>query len=196
MSTLNPTLDTTTAITATATDKELKAQQANIKKTLKAFDKANTAKTSAAQMLFGNFANCFDGEDHEKEFKLAKKVWFAAIGFKSPEELKNETGINLAAYFSIMAFGAKDFSNCYYSFNELRTAYDARPKTKVQAKTKDTEGGAGEGDSDSDSSDVTVTAPKLTGLLLEAVNKASQLSPELQDILANEILEAIAAATA
>ena len=193
MSTLNPTLDTTTAITATATDKELKAQQANIKKTFKAFDKANTAKTSAAQMLFGNFATCFTCEEREKEFKLAKKVWFAAIGFKSPEELKNETGINLAAYFSIMAFGAKDFSNCYYSFNELRTAYDARPKTKVQAKTKDAEEG---GDSEGASSDVTVTAPKLTGLLLEAVNKASQLSPELQDILANEIMEAVAAATA
>lgn len=180
-----------TALLVTTDTKEIKAQQANVKKTFKAFIKSADSAASACQMLFNNFAHCFDAEGHDKDYALAKKKWFAAVGFKNAEQMKNESGLNLSAYFSIMAFGAKEGHKAYYDFAELRTDYINRPKTKAGAKPKAKSGtGTGEGES----VDPVANIPKVTSALLEAINKASQLAPELQDVLAGEMLEVIKAA--
>jgi len=181
-----------TALLVTTDAKEIKAQQAHVKKTFKAFVKSADSAASACQMLFSNFAHCFDAEIHDKSFNLAKKKWFAALGYKNAEQLKNESGLNLSAYFSIMAFGAKEGHKAYYDFAELRNDYNNRPKTKASAKPS--KAGAGTGTGESESADPVANIPQVTSALLEAINKASQLAPELQDVLAGEMLEVIKAA--
>lgn len=183
------TFNLDTALLATTDKKEVKAQEAFVKKTFKAFEKCADSTASACQMLFDNFAHCFDAEIHDKSFNLAKKRWFAAVGFKNAEQMKNETGLNLSAYFSIMAWGAKEGHKAYYDFAELRTDYTNRPKTKASAKPS--KAGAGTDKGESDSADPVANIPEVTGLLLEAINKASQLKPDLQNILALEMMEAI-----
>ena len=182
-----------TALLATTDKSEVAKQKREVKKTFNALKKGDQATASACQMLFNNFAHCFDAEIHEKDFKLAKKKWFAALGYKNAEQFKDDTGLSsVSAYFSIMAWGAKEGQNAFYDFAELRTAYTNRPKTKASAKPSKAGAGTGKGESDSTAPEANI--PQVTSALLEAINKASQLAPELQDVLAGEMLEVIKAA--
>lgn len=189
------TFNLDTALTATTDTKEIAKQKREVKKTFKAFEKSANSAASACQMLFDNFAHCFDGEDQAKPFNLAKKKWFAALGFKNAETMKNETGLNLSAYFSMMKWGAAQIDQTFTKFNDLRTAYDNRPKVKP-VKNKPSKAGSGAGNGESESADPVANIPEVTGLLLEAINKASQLKPDLQNILAIEMMEAITKAQA
>jgi hypothetical protein len=187
------TFNLDTALTATTDTKEIAKQKRDVKKTFKAFENSAKTAASACQMLFDNFAHCFDGEDQAKPFNLAKKKWFEATGFKNAETMKNETGLNLSAYFSMMKWGAAQFDQTFTKFNDLRTAYDNRPKVKP---VKPSKAGSGAGNGESESADPVANIPEVTGLLLEAINKASQLKPDLQNILAIEMMEAITKAQA
>jgi len=189
------TFNLDTALLATTDKKEIAAQKREVKKTFNALKNSDKAAASACQMLFANFAHCFDAEIHEKDFKLAKKKWFAALGYKNAEQFKEATGLSsVSTYFSIMAWGAKEGHRAFYDFAELRTAYTDRPKTKASAKPA--KAGAGTGTGESESAEPVANIPEVTGLLLEAINKASQLKPDLQNILALEMMEAITKAQA
>ena len=184
------TFNLETALTATTDTKEIAKQKREVKKTFNAFKKSADSAASACQMLFDNFAHCFDGEDQSKPFNLAKKKWFEALGLKNAETMKNETGLNLSTYFSMLKWGAAQGDQSFTKFNDLRTAYDNRPKVKP-VKGKPSKAGASTGKGESDSADPVANIPEVTGLLLEAINKASQLNPDLQNILALEMMEAI-----
>ena len=86
--------------------------------------------------------------------------------------------------------GRKQGDRAFYDFAELRTAYANRPKTKASAKPSK----AGAGTDKGESAEPEANIPQVTSALLEAINKASQLAPELQDVLAGEMLEVIKAA--
>ena len=138
------TFNLDTALLATTDTKEIAQQKRDVKKTFKAFENSAKSAASACQMLFDNFAHCFDGEIHDKSFNVAKGKWFDAVGFKNAEAMKNETGLNLSAYFSMMKWGAAQFDQTFTKFNDLRTAYDNRPKVKP-VKNKPSKAGTGAG---------------------------------------------------
>lgn len=173
------------ALIASTDVKQLKAQKANVKKTLTAFDKAAGATQSACQMLFENVAHCMIAEDSEKAYKLARKNWFSLAGFKNAETLKNEKGIKLAPYWSILAWGAKE-SIAFYSFNELRTAYNSQPKNKVAATPQKTSSANSERAEDVETDTL---APNAHPMIVELFNKISQLPQEHQMVLAKELTE-------
>ena len=165
------TFNLETALTATTDTKEIAKQKREVKKTFNAFKKSADSAASACQMLFDNFAHCFDGEDQTKPFNLAKKKWFEAIGFKNAETMKNETGLNLSTYFSMLKWGAAQGDQSFTKFNDLRTAYQARPKVKP-VKNKPSKAGSGTGDSEATTSkDVDSITATMHPDLLEIMNR-------------------------
>ena len=171
------------ALVAVDSKQALNKQRTQVKRTINAFTKASEATQSACQMLFENVAHCMDAEYQDKAFKLAKKNWHALAGFKNAEEFKTETGKNLSPYWSILKWGAEQ-PTAFYTFNELRMAYDSKPKNKVtKPKAKATATG-GESDSVERAEEINVQPPQMIGLLLEEFNKCSQMSNENQQKLA------------
>ena len=167
------TFNLDTALTATTDKKEIAQQKRDVKKTFKAFENSAKSAASACQMLFDNFAHCFDAEIHVKSFNLAKKKWFEAIGFKNAETMKNETGLNLSAYFSMMKWGAAQGDQSFTKFNDLRTAYDNRPKVKP-VKNKPSKAGTGSGSADADAgTDATNVIANMHPDLLEVMNRVA-----------------------
>ena len=63
------TFNLDTALTATTDKKEIAAQKREVKKTFNALKNSDKAAASACQMLFANFAHCFDAEIHDKSFE-------------------------------------------------------------------------------------------------------------------------------
>ena len=179
------TFDLSRALIAVDNKSALNKQRTQVKATIKAFDKASGATLSACQMLFENVAHCMDGEFQEKAFKLAKKNWHALAGFKNAETLKNETGINLSPYWSILAWGAKQ-PIAYYTFNELRTAYDSKPKNKVESNAKKASNTGTESEQVEDA-DTDNLAPNAHPMLLELFNKLSQLPQDQQMVVAEQL---------
>ena len=118
------------ALVAVDSKQALNKQRTQVKRTINAFTKASEATQSACQMLFENVAHCMDAEYQDKAFKLAKKNWHALAGFKNAESFKKETGKNLSPYWSILKWGAEQ-ATAFYTFHELRTAYDNKPKNSV-----------------------------------------------------------------
>lgn len=163
-----------TALLATTDKTEVAKQKREVKKTFNALKKGDQATASACQMLFNNFAHCFDAEIHDKSFKLAKKKWFAALGYKNAEEFKNDTGLSsVASYFSYLTWGAKQGDRAFYDFAELRTAYANRPKVKP-VKNKPAKAGTGSGSADADAgTDATNVIANMHPDLLEVMNRVA-----------------------
>ena len=188
-----------TTLTTVTTKKELAAQKRSCVAVIKAFNTAEGKKEDARNKLFDIFSGYLTGkEDQAKQAKLAIKIFCAHNGHANVKELCEGTGLNLRAEFSMISTVAGLLVDCE-SFTDVRRAYDAERANKSKKKAKDTKAKANKSESqatESEESESLANIPQVTGLLLEAINKASQLDADLQNILALEMIEVIEKAQA
>ena len=188
-------------LTTVTTKKELAAQKRSCVAVIKAFNTAEGKKEDARNKLFDIFSGYLTGkEDQAKEAKLAIKIFCAHNGHANVKELCEGTGLNLRAEFSMISTVAGLLVDCE-SFTDVRRAYDSERANKSKKKAKATKAKANKSDSqaaesEESESESLANIPQVTGLLLEAINKASQLNADLQNILALEMIEAIEKAQA
>lgn len=187
-------------LTTVSCKKELAAQKRSCVAVIKAFNTAEGKKEDARNKLFDIFKSYLTAMESEaKQAKLAIKIFCAHNGYANVKELCEGTGLNLRAEFSMISTVAGLLVDCE-SFTDVRRAYDtdrankSKKKAKAtKAKAAKTESQAAESESESES---LANIPQVTGLLLEAINKASQLNADLQNILALEMIEVIEKAQA
>lgn len=189
-------------LTTVTTKKELAAQKRSCVAVIKAFNMAEGKKEDARNKLFDIFSGYLTGkEDQAKEAKLAIKIFCAHNGHANVKELCEGTGLNLRAEFSMISTVAGLLVDCE-SFTDVRRAYDTERANKSKKKAKASKAKASNKAkaetqaADTEEAEALANIPQVTGLLLEAINKASQLNADLQNILALEMIEAIEKAQA